>query len=130
MAGYSATPLARKLGIKEGYKIGLVNPPNDFESQLGELPENARIVKARKGPFDIIVFFTDSEKRLRRDFPTLAPMIYPKGMLWIAWPKKSSKRTTDLMFANVQQIGLEAGLIDVKICAVEEESSGLNFVYR
>ena len=130
MAGYSGTPLARKLGIKEGSVIAMINAPVDFQDTLGELPENVRIAKSTVRLVDLIVLFADSEKRLRRDFTKQAIKISPKGMLWIAWPKKSSGRTTDLTFANVQEIGLAAGLVDVKICAIDNVWSGLKFVYR
>ena len=130
MAGYSGTPLARKLGIKEGSVIAMINAPVDFQDTLGELPENVRIAKSTVRLVDLIVLFADSEKRLRRDFTKQAIKISPKGMLWIAWPKKSSGRTTDLTFANVQEIGLAAGLVDVKICAIDDVWSGLKFVYR
>ncbi|HUE83287.1 MAG TPA: hypothetical protein VMM84_14325 [Pyrinomonadaceae bacterium] len=129
MAGYSGTPLARKLGIKEGSVIAMINAPIDFQDNLGALPENVRIAKSTR-LVDLIVLFADSERRLRRDFTKQATRIYPKGMLWIAWPKNSSGRTTDLTFANVQGIGLAAGLVDVKICAIDDVWSGLKFVYR
>lgn len=131
MAGYSQTALARKLGLKEDSVVGLVNAPKGFEQQLDPLPERCDIKrKLGRGQFDIIVFFSDSQKRLQEFFAKLAPRVYPKGMLWIAWPKKSSGRATDLSFDVVQKLGLASGLVDVKICAVDEIWSGLKFVYR
>ena len=130
MAGYSSTPLAKKLGIKEGSRIALVNAPKDFESELGSLPEKAQLVKRVTSSLDIILFFVLTERALAREFSKLAEKLVANGMIWIAWPKKSSGVTTDLMFSNVQRIGLNAGLVDVKICAVDETWSGLKFVYR
>ncbi len=131
MAGYSQTPLARKLGIKEDFVVGLVNAPKHVEHQLDPLPERCEIKRTLgKGQFDMIVFFSETEKRLQESFAKLAPRVYPKGMLWIAWPKKSSGRATDLSFEVVQKLGLATGLVDVKICAVDEVWSGLKFVYR
>lgn len=130
MAGYSSTPLAKKLGIKEGSRIALVNAPEDFESTLDALPENVTIVKRINASMDLILLFVISEQILARDFARFAKKLVPNGMFWIAWPKKSSGVTTDLTFGKVQRIGLDAGLVDVKICAVDETWSGLKFVYR
>jgi hypothetical protein len=130
MAGYSGTPLARKLGIKEGFRIALVNAPKDFESELGELPGNVQFIKRPAKSLDIILFFVLTERTLTRDFAKLAARLTPNGMLWIAWPKKSSGVATDLSEQRVQRIGLEAGLVDVKVCAIDETWSGLKFVYR
>jgi hypothetical protein len=130
MAGYSSTPLAKKLGIKAGSRIALVNAPRDFDQVLGDLPVEAQIVRRLASALDIILFFVLSERALARDFPKLAKRLLPNGMIWIAWPKKSSGVKTDLSFDNVQRIGLDAGLVDVKICAIDETWSGLKFVYR
>ena len=130
MAGYSSTPLTKKLGIKEGSRIGLVNAPKGFQSELGKLPENAEFVARLKNSLDIILFFVLTQRELARDFSKLAKKIVANGMIWIAWPKKSSGVTTDLSFESVQRIGLDAGLVDVKICAVDDTWSGLKFVYR
>ena len=130
MAGYSGTPLAKKLGIKEGCRIALVNPPTDFESVLGELPDNVQFIKRPAKSLDIILFFVLSERVLARDFAKLARALVSNGMIWIAWPKKTSGVTTDLSEQRVRQIGLEAGLVDVKICAIDDTWSGLKFVYR
>lgn len=130
MAGYSSTPLANKLGIKEGSRIALVNAPKNFQSELGVLPEKAEIVKRLTSSLDIILFFVVTERALAHEFSRLAERLVANGMIWIAWPKKSSGVTTDLTFSNVQRIGLDEGLVDVKICAVDETWSGLKFVYR
>lgn len=130
MAGYSSTPLAKKLGIKENSRIGLVNAPANFQSELGKLPDNAEFVKRLTSSLDIILFFVLTERALARDFAKLAGKLATNGMIWIAWPKKSSGVTTDLSFDSVQRIGLDAGLVDVKICAIDDTWSGLKFVYR
>jgi hypothetical protein len=130
MAGYSSTPLAKKLGIKEGSRIGLVNAPENFERELGELPDRAGFVKRLTNSLDIILLFVLTERALARDFPKLAKKLATNGMIWIAWPKKSSGVATDLSFNSAQRIGLDAGLVDVKICAIDDTWSGLKFVYR
>ena len=130
MAGYSSTPLPKKLGIKEGSRVGLVNAPKNFRDELGELPDGVEFVKRLTDSLDIIIFFVLSERELAIDFARLAGKLKKNGMIWIAWPKKSSGVKTDLSFEPVQRIGLDAGLVDVKICAIDETWSGLKFVYR
>ena len=130
MAGYSGTPLVKKLGIKEGSRVALVNAPKDFQTELGELPADVKFMKSTTKSLDLILFFVLSERALARDFTKLAASLTSNGMIWIAWPKKSSGVTTDLTFERVQRIGLDAGLVDVKICAIDDTWSGLKFVYR
>jgi hypothetical protein len=131
MAGYSGTPLVRKLGIKEGFRLGFVNPPKGFKNELGELPNDVKIsVQPLPKPLDLIIFFADSQQKLKASFPDLAKKLTDKGMLWIAWPKKASGVMTDLSDNSVRHIGLAAGLVDVKVCAVNDIWSGLKFVYR
>ena len=131
MAGYSGTPLVTKLGIKAGFRVGLVNAPAGFKKELGAMPENVKIfVSSLSKPLDLIIFFVKKELELKTKFPLLAEKLTASGMLWVAWPKKSSKVSTDLSFSNVQRTGLDVGLVDVKICAVNDIWSGLKFVYR
>lgn len=131
MAGYSETPLARKLGIKEGFQLGFVNSPKGFRKELGALPREVKIsVGQLPTPLDLIILFIDSERTLKIEFPILAEKLHASGLLWIAWPKKSSGVSTDLSFDIVQKTGLQTGLVDVKICAINEIWSGLKFVYR
>jgi hypothetical protein len=130
MAGYSGTPLPRKLGLKDGSRIALVNAPKDFVRELGTLPPNAQIVTRVTKPLDIVLLFALTERALFRDFEKLAKKLVSNGMIWVAWPKKSSGVTTDLSFERVQRIGLDAGLVDVKICAIDDVWSGLKFVIR
>ena len=130
MAGYSETPLAKKLGIKEGARVVLANAPKGFGSELGDLPPSVCFVTRSGKPVDIVLLFAKSESSLKKDFVKMAKSLSPSGMLWVAWPKKSSGVPTDLSFNHVQRVGLEAGLVDVKICAVNDVWSGLKFVYR
>lgn len=131
MAGYSGTPLVKKLGIKEHFRVGFVNPPKGFQKELGSLPGGVNISTASlPKPLDLIILFTNSQRTLKTEFPKLAQKLSANGMLWVAWPKKASGVATDLTGNDVRQIGLDAGLVDVKVCAVNEIWSGLKFVYR
>jgi hypothetical protein len=130
MAGYSGTPLPKKLGIKEGSRIALVNAPKDFQTELGELPDDVQFIKRPAKSLDIILLFVLTEQALVRDFAKLSATLVSNGMLWIAWPKKISGVKTDLSEDRVRQIGLDAGLVDVKVCAIDDTWSGLKFVYR
>ena len=130
MAGYSGTPLIKKLGIKEGFRIALVGAPQGFRKELGTLPDKVKITPSVMKSLDLIMFFVHSKLDLEQKFSALAANLSANGMFWVAWPKKSSGVTTDLSFEIVQRVGLVAGLVDVKICAVNEIWSGLKFVYR
>ena len=132
MAGYSKTPLVKKLGIKAGQNAAVVNAPRNFLAQeLQPLPEKVRINAAQRGkPLDFILLFVALAKALNRDFPKLKAKLARDGIFWVSWPKKSSGLETDLSFGVVQQMGLKIGLVDVKICAVNDIWSGLKFVYR
>src|SRR5262245_44309548 len=130
MAGYSGTPLPKKLGVKPNQRIALVNAPMDFPKLLGELPENTVVVTRRTGTLDLVLMFVDRAQTLSKQFPILAQKLARDGMIWIAWPKKRSGVVTDLTFEKVQRIGLDCGLVDVKICAIDEVWSGLKFVIR
>jgi hypothetical protein len=130
VSGYSETPLAGKLGIKENYRVAVINAPLNFQATLGRLPMGARIVR-RLGPsLDLILFFAEGRSALKKSFAKLAARLKPEGMLWVAWPKKSSGVVTDLSFEAVQETGLEAGMVDTKVCAVNEVWSALRFVLR
>ena len=129
-AGYSGTPLVKKLGIKEGFRAALVGEPAGFRKELEGLPERVSFVTSIQNDLDFVLFFSRSRSELLRNFPRLAAKLVPTGMLWIAWPKKASRIPTDLSDGVVQQIGLDAGLVDVKVCAVNEVWSGLKFVIR
>lgn len=130
MAGYSGTPLPKKLGIKEPSRIAFINAPKDFQTYLGPLPPGAELVARLTKPLDLVLLFVTAERVLARDFAKLSKKLATNGMIWIARPKKSSGVATDLTFDRVQRIGLDAGLVDVKICAIDETWSGLKFVFR
>src|SRR5262245_35799918 len=130
MAGYSGTPLPKKLGIKESHRIAFINAPDNFIKELGELPSEVAIVKQQRAPLDLIVCFVKSEKELVAQFEKLAAKLTSAGMLWISWPKKASGVPTDLSEGVVRRIGLAAGLVDTKVCAIDEIWSGLRFVKR
>lgn len=132
MAGYSGTPLVQKLGVKEGARVALVAAPAGFRRTLGRLPADAALAAdAGDGdPFDVIVFFAQSAAELRKEFAELSQRLMPAGGLWVAWPKKASGVATDLTESLVRDVGLAAGLVDNKVCAVDETWSGLRFVFR
>jgi hypothetical protein len=130
MAGYSGTPLPKKLCIREGARVALVNAPPNFETVLGELPAGVEFVSASRRGLDVVLLFARSRAELVRRFETLAARIAADGSLWVAWPKRASGVETDLAEGYVRQHGLDAGLVDVKVCAVDETWSGLRFVYR
>jgi Protein of unknown function (DUF3052) len=129
-AGYSGTPLVRKLGIKPQARLGLISAPGDFLVLLGELPEDVSVRSRARGPLDVIVaFFLDRSELVRR-LPALKAALDQAGGLWIAWPKRASGVATDVTENVVRELGLAAGLVDNKICAIDETWSGLRLVYR
>ncbi|HXF40890.1 MAG TPA: DUF3052 domain-containing protein [Blastocatellia bacterium] len=130
MAGYSGTPLTKKLGIKEGFRVALVGAPVGFRRDLVELPKRVSFVTSLEDDLDLILFFTKSRADLSANFSRLSSKLAPAGMLWIAWPKKASGVVTDLSDYVVRDTGLDAGLVDVKVCAINEVWSGLKFVIR
>jgi hypothetical protein len=128
MAGYSGTPLPKKLGIKEGFRVALQNVPADGKAELKDALAGCRIVSS--GPFDFVLLYVKSKSQLQRNFSLFAKHLAPAGMIWVSWPKKSSGVITDLGENQVRSIGLEAGLVDVKVCAVSDVWSALKFVIR
>ncbi|HSB11944.1 MAG TPA: DUF3052 domain-containing protein [Blastocatellia bacterium] len=130
MAGYSGTPLVKKLGIKEGFRVSLVGAPAGFRRELVDLPKRVSFITSLEDGLDLVLFFAKSRAELVGNFSRLASKLAPAGMLWIAWPKKSSGIPTDLADYVVRETGLDAGLVDVKVCAVNEVWSGLKFVIR
>jgi hypothetical protein len=129
MAGYSTTPLIKKIGIKTGMKISILNAPQDFWKEVTEMPDVKSISKPAQG-MDLILYFADSKKEYEKNFPKLAKTLVPTGMLWIGWPKKASRIPTDLNENIIRDFGLASGLVDVKVCAITEKWSGLKFVIR
>ncbi len=130
MAGYSGTPLPKKLGIKEESRIALVGAPQGFERMLAPLPDRVELKSRARGPVDVIVYFTRKRAELERRFGALARQLDPAGGLWIAWPKKNAALETDLDQMAVMEVGLATGLVDNKVCAIDDTWSGLRFVVR
>jgi hypothetical protein len=130
MPGYSGTPLPKKLGIKDGFQVCLVDAPAEVRAELSTPLASCREVRNGNGPLDFVMLFTKSKSTLTKEFRRIAKQLAPAGMLWVSWPKKTSGAATDLDENIVREIGLAAGLVDVKVCAVTEVWSGLKFVRR
>ena len=141
-AGYSGTPLPKKLGVKPGARVGLAGAPDGFGALLEPLPDGARIetsapaagaagaVLPGTGPFDVIVFFTVEQAELAGLLSELRARMAPAAGLWIAWPKRASRVPTDMTEDVIREIALPAGLVDNKVCAIDEVWSGLRLVIR
>ena len=130
MAGYSGTPLPKKLGIKEGSVVALIDPPPDFEQTLGELPPRARLVHGQQPDADLTIWFCRTRADLDAQIAAVRERLPDGGRLWIAWPKQSSLLASDLRQAGVRAAGLACGLVDFKICAIDGTWSGLQFAPR
>lgn len=129
LEGYSGTPLVKKLGIKPHSTIALIDPPDDFETTLGELPEDVKIIRGFGGQYDLTIWFNRSRKELQHRIQEIAEGIGNSG-LWIVWPKKASRMVSDLSQTIVRKTGLASGLVDYKVCSVDETWSGLKFTRR
>ena len=129
-AGYSGTPLVRKLGIKPGAMLGVLGEPAGFDATLGELPPGVEIRHRARGPLDVVVAFFSKRSDLERRLPALRSALASDGGLWIAWPKRASGVPTDLTDNAVRELGLAAGLVDNKVCAIDATWSALRLVYR
>jgi len=127
-AGYSGTPLAKKLGIKEGYRLSVINAPKEYLSLFSDLPGDLEWIENRDVKKNLIHYFTDDRTQLESEIKLLKNEIHSNGIIWISWPKKASKVPTDLDGNKVRAIGLENDLVDIKVCAVSEIWSGLKFV--
>lgn len=132
MAGYSDTPLPKKLGIKDGHVVYLAGPPAGFDGALTPLPPDVTVNKTLRGnmKLDVILLFAKSKAIVARRFAPLVDRMQSDAVFWVCWPKKSSGVKTDLTEAFVREYGLSTGLVDNKICAVDESWSGLRFVIR
>jgi hypothetical protein len=130
MAGYSGTPLAKKLGIKEGHRVAFPSAPDGFCELLAELPSGVVVKSRASGPLDVIVFFTKSRAELERRLPALRRAMDPAAGLWIAWPKRSSGVETDMTEDVARELGLANRLVDNKVAAIDETWSGLRLVIR
>jgi hypothetical protein len=128
VAGYSGTPLPRKLGIKPGHRVLLLGAPDGFD--LGELPDGVKLVRAARGPADVILSFHVERADLERRMPVLRRAMVQNAGLWIAWPKKASKVPTDLTEDVVRELALANALVDNKVAAIDQVWSGLRLVIR
>ena len=126
-AGYSGTPLPKKLGIKPGHRLALLGAPHGFEL---ELPDGVSVRRRAGGKADVIVSFHASRAQLEARLPALRAMMEPAAGLWIAWPKRASKMETDITEDVLREIALPTGLVDNKVCAVDDTWSGLRLVIR
>lgn len=130
MTGYSGTPLAKKLGIKEGHTVVVLDDPGGFMSWVDPLPEGVRTRKSIGAAPDVVVAFVTRRAVLERRLGRGGEAIFPDGALWICWPKKSSGVPTDITEDTVRELALPSGLVDNKVCAVNEVWSGLRVVWR
>jgi hypothetical protein len=128
MPGYSGTPLAKKLGIKDGFRIALLHMPDDVQTDLHDALARYQPSKKTAKNLDFIFLFAKSRAEFERDLLPAAKALAPAGMLWVSWPKKSSSVSSDIDENIVRQSGLAVGLVDIKVCAVTEVWSGLKFV--
>jgi hypothetical protein len=129
-AGYSGTPLVRKLGIKPGDSLALIGAPEGFDATLGDLPDGVTVRRRVRGRCDVVVAFFVARSALARRLPALRAALDPAGGLWIAWPKRASGVASDLGENQIRDLGLATGLVDNKVCAIDQTWSGLRFVYR
>lgn len=125
---YSATPLAKKLGLKEGFIIRLHNEPGYYRSLFTDWPTEVIIEKSKAKKKDFIHFFTKSAEELHQQLPLLKEEIVDNGIIWISWPKKASKVPTDITEDVIRNLALAIGLVDIKVCAIDEVWSGLKLV--
>jgi Protein of unknown function (DUF3052) len=130
MAGYSGTPLPKKLGIKENFNVLLLDIPADVKAELRDALAACKIAKDVRAPLDFAMIFVKETAALKKKFSEVAKRLTPAGMIWVSWPKKTAGVATDVTENDVRRIGLQAGLVDVKVCAVNEVWSGLKFVIR
>lgn len=130
MSGYSGTPLAVKLGIKPAYRIKTRNAPADYRKLLAPIPDKVTISPRLRGPVDIWHLFTRSRFELARLLAQAIGEIPPNGMIWVSWPKKASGVASDVSEDTVREIALPLGLVDIKVCAVDDTWSGLKLVVR
>lgn len=129
-AGYSGTPLARKLGIAAGMRMAWLRAPGDFAELLGELPDDVRLKARAAAPVDLVVQFVTRRSQLERELPRLREAVRPAGTVWVVWPKRSAGVPTDVIEDVIRDVALPLGLVDVKVCAIDETWSGLKLVIR
>jgi hypothetical protein len=130
MVGYSGTPLARKLGIKDGSRVALLGAPEGFDDELAPLPDDVTVLRRLGADIDVAVLFVTERRDLERRFDAVANAVFPAGGFWVAWPKRASKVATDLTEDVLREVALPKGLVDNKVCAVTQVWSGLRLVWR
>lgn len=130
MAGYSSTPLVKKLGIKPGYKIYVRNCPVDYVKLIGSLPEQCKLMKRATNNLDMVHVFCLSVSELTQSLTTAKKAIKKDGMIWVSWPKKSSAIISEVTENVIRQVCLPMDLVDIKVCAIDETWSGLKLVIR
>src|ERR1700733_4973922 len=129
-AGYSPNPLFKKLGLKEGMTVKVVNAPDNFKDLIGDITDQLHFKKSATSDLDYIHLFTNSARELEKSLPILKKQIKKNGLIWISWYKKSAGKPTDLTEDKIRDTALATGLVDVKVCAVDEDWSGLKLVFR
>ena len=129
-AGYSGTPLPRKLGIAAGTRMAWLRAPGGFGDLLGDLPDDVRLKARATAPVDLVVQFVTRRSQLERELPRLREAVRPAGMVWVAWPKRSAGVPTDVTEDVIRDVALPIGLVDVKVCAIDPTWSGLKLVIR
>jgi hypothetical protein len=130
VAGYSGTPLAKKLGLKPGMTLVTIDPPEEFAGWLGELPDGTRLVPKAKGNVEAAHLFVVKRAALERRLAALRASLDQAGFVWVSWPKKASKVPTDITEDTIRDVALPMGFVDVKVCAVSDVWSGLKLVIR
>jgi CheY-like chemotaxis protein len=130
MAAYTSTPLSKKLGIRAGFTVALLGAPKDFGRQLGKVRKEIKVKTQARGGADVVMLFVKSRSDLAKRLPAVKRMLSEGGWIWVAWPKKTSKTAGDLTQVSVRKIGMTGGLVDYKICAIDETWSGLRFARR
>lgn len=128
MAGYSGKPVVQKLGIKPSFRIFVDGAPAPYEAIVGKLPSDATLSPRAKAPLDMVHLFVTEAAALGKKLSSYRSAIFPDGMIWVSWPKKSSRRATDVTENVVRDTALPLGLVDIKICAIDDVWSGLKFV--
>lgn len=129
-AGYSGKPVYQKLGIKTGDRVCVVDAPGDYDELIGGKVPGARFTTNTRLSADIVHIFATEARYLEKELPRLTRMIFPDGAIWVSWPKKSSNVATDISEDTIRQLALPIGLVDIKVCAINEVWSGLKLVVR
>jgi len=130
MVGYSGTPLWKKLGIKDQTEICVSNEPSDYLKLVAPLPEGVKVVRRLARTTDLVHLFVTEKTRLARQLSTTLVKLKPDGVIWVSWPKRSSKVATDITEDTIREVALPLGLVDIKVCAVDDTWSGLKLMIR